>query len=157
MDTSSARQPQTRRRCAVCPVVFNGRADKIYCSPACKEKARRMRLEATKTVASRGAVPSVIRGSNGVLIATVAQLGYLGRPDGVGAMVMDVTYGRGFWWTRWMPEFLVVHVGDFRDLAKNSDCCPAICFDPPYISTGRRETSSIDRFYEAYGLAEVKG
>ena len=99
-------------------------------------------------------VPSVIRGSNGVLIATVARLGFLGRP---GATVLDVTYGRGLWWTRFHPDFLIAGKGDFRDRPEVDGSVDVVCFDPPYISTGNRETSTVDELYDRYGLGELKG
>ena len=154
MDTSGTRQPQTRRRCAVCPVVFEGRSDKLYCSDACRSKARRNRLAVTKNVTARGAVQSVLRGTNGVLLAAVAQLGYLGKPDDT---VLDLTYGNGFWWTRYRPEFLIIGVGDFRDRPEVDGSVPVVCFDPPYISTGSRDKSTVESFYKRYGLGEVQG
>jgi hypothetical protein len=103
-----------------------------------------------------GPVPSVIRGSNGVLIARVAELGYLGKPDDI---VVDVTYGRGKWWTRYRPEHLIEGVDDFTDMGLWGDQMPitAICFDPPYISTGNRATSTIPDFYARYGIGERSG
>jgi hypothetical protein len=97
----------------------------------------------------------VIRGSNGVLIATIAQLGYLD-----GEYVLDVTYGEGKWWTRYRPDVLIEgtkETEDFRHRPEDNDSVPVITFDPPYISTGSRETSSVDRFYSAYGLGDLKG
>jgi hypothetical protein len=101
----------------------------------------------------------VIRGSNGVLIATVARLGYLGGPDDP---VLDVTYGRGLWWTRYRPPELVTHDlaldgVDFRHLPEADASVPVLCFDPPYISTGSRETSTTDDLYDRFGLGELKG
>jgi hypothetical protein len=84
----------------------------------------------------------------------VAQLGYLGDLD---ATVLDLTYGRGFWWTRYRPTWLLTEVDDFTATGINDDAVGVVCFDPPYISTGSRETSSIDHFYARYGLGELKG
>jgi hypothetical protein len=89
-----------------------------------------------------------------VLIATVARLGYLGTPDDT---VLDVTYGRGLWWTRYQPARLVAGLGDFRNRPEADGSVPVVCFDPPYISTGSRETSSVDDLYARYGLGELKG
>lgn len=107
-----------------------------------------------------GPVESVIRTrSNGALIAKVAQLGYLGDPDDV---VLDTTYGRGLWWTRYRPTNLIAHDieldgVDFRDLPEDTESIPVVCYDPPYISTGNRETSSVDNLYDRYGLGDLKG
>jgi len=106
-----------------------------------------------------GPVPTVIRGSNGVLIATVARLGYLGTPD---ATVIDVTYGRGLWWTQYHPADLVAHDlatdgVNFCELPEADGSMSVVCFDPPYISTGNRETSSVGELYDRFGLGNLKG
>jgi ubiquinone/menaquinone biosynthesis C-methylase UbiE len=88
------------------------------------------------------------------LIATVARLGYVGSP---GDTVLDVTFGRGLWWTRYRPEFLIIGQGDFRDRPEVDGSVKVICFDPPYISTGNRGTSTVDTFYGRYGLGEIAG
>lgn len=109
---------------------------------------------------STGPVSSVVRGSNGVLIATAARLGYLGGPN---STVLDVTYGRGLWWTMYRPPNLARHDRftldgvDFRQLPEADNSVEIVCFDPPYISTGSRETSSVDDLYDRFGLGEAKG
>jgi hypothetical protein len=152
------RLPITKRRCAGCNAVIDGRPNKLYCSAACKQAALRRRQSVTlvspKPLRNRRAVPSVVEGSNGVLLAAVARLGYLGGPRDA---VLDLTYGRGLWWTRYRPRCLIVGIGDFRDRPEVDGSVPVVCFDPPYISTGNRATSSIDDFYERFGLGEVKG
>ncbi len=145
----------TKRRCAGCSTVISeGRSDKVYCSQACKKRVYRWAEAGTKNVPASRSVSSLIRGSNGALIARVARLGYLGEPDDI---VLDVTYGRGLWWTRYRPARLIEGVGDFRDRPEVDDSVQVVCFDPPYISTGNRSTSSIDDFYDRYGLGEVNG
>lgn len=137
-----------KRRCAGCNRVITGRPNKLYCSARC-------RWRMGKTAEKSSAVPSVIRGSNGKLIATVARLGYLGGPD---SMVLDVTYGRGLWWTVYRPAFLIKGDGDFRDRPDLADdSVDVVCFDPPYISTGSRDRSTVDEFYDRYGLGDLKG
>lgn len=116
--------------------------------------AAHRRQTVTKDVTVSGPVASVIRGSNGVLIATVARLGYVGGPDD---LVLDVTYGRGLWWTRYRPPRLMAGRGDFRDRPEVDGSVRVVCFDPPYISTGNRDTSSVDDLYARYGLGEMKG
>lgn len=144
----------TKRRCAGCNRVIDGRPNKRYCSKRCADRAAQQRRRTPDILSGVSAVPSVIRGSNGVLIATVARLGYLGDPD---ELVLDVTYGRGLWWTRYRPSNLIVGDGDFRHLPQLDGSIPVVCFDPPYISTGSRETSSVDNFYDRYGLGDLKG
>lgn len=34
---------------------------------------------------------------------------------------------------------------------------PVVCFDPPYISTGSKDTSSVEAFYDRYGLGDHRG
>jgi hypothetical protein len=105
-------------------------------------------------------VSTVVRGSNGVLIATVARLGYLGEPT---SAVLDVTYGRGSFWTRHRPAGLIAHDlytldgVDFLDLPETAGSMPCVIFDPPYISTGSRDTSSVDDLYDRFGLGELNG
>jgi hypothetical protein len=136
-----------KRRCAGCFAVIDGRPNKLYCSDKC-------RWRMTKTAEKTSAVPSIIRGTNGVLIAKVAQLGYLGGPEDT---VLDLTYGRGGWWTRHRPDRLDVFDGDFTDTGKADDSVPVVCLDPPYISTGTKATSTIPDFYDRYGVGELSG
>lgn len=144
----------TKRRCAGCNRVIDGRPNKRYCSEGCKQRGKRQRQTVSKTDTVSGPVPSVIRGSNGVLIATVARLGYLGDPDD---LVFDLTPGRGLWWTRYQPPNLISSGYDFRHVPEADNSIPVICFDPPYISTGSRDTSSVDDLYDRYGLGDLKG
>jgi hypothetical protein len=85
------------------------------------------------------------------LIANAARLGYLDGP------VLDLTFGRGAWWTVWRPFDLMAFDGDFTDTGIADDAAPVICFDPPYISTGTKATSSIPDFYDRYGVGELSG
>jgi hypothetical protein len=152
------------RRCAGCFAIIDGRSDRLYCSDGCRQRAYRQRHRAVtkkgdRTVTARGPVPSVVRGTNGVLIAHAARLGYLGGPDDV---VLDVTYGRGKWWTRYRPKNLIAHDlaldgVDFRHLPEADNSVRVVCFDPPYITTGKREMSTVDHLYARYGLGEMKG
>lgn len=102
----------------------------------------------------------MIESTNGTLIAEVARLGYLGGPR---ATVLDVTYGRGSFWTRYRPKNLVTHDlhtldgVSFLDLPEANDSIKVVVFDPPYISTGSRDTSSVDDLYDRFGLGSAKG
>lgn len=145
----------TKRRCAGCSKVIDGRPNKRYCSTRCRNLATvKRRRNGDKVSPVPSSIPSVIRGSNGVLIATVARLGYLGRPT---STVLDVTHGRGLWWTRYRPAGLVIGTDDFRHRPDPDASVEIVTYDPPYISTGNRETSSVDDFYDRYGLGELKG
>lgn len=102
-------------------------------------------------------VQSVLAGTNADLIRAVAPLYLTGT-------VLDTTYGRGMWWTRWRPEQLVTHDieldgVDFRQLPHPDASFDAVCFDPPYVprhgpgdATMRRDQDFRDR----YGLAESR-
>jgi hypothetical protein len=140
-----------KRRCAGCNKVIDGWTQKLYCSESCRQRAHRRRAAVTKTVTARASITSVVQGTNGVLIAAAARLGYLDGP------VLDLTYGRGAWWTVYRPHELIIFDGDFTDTDMVDNCCPVICFDPPYISTGTRATSTIPDFYDRYGIGELSG
>ena len=102
-------------------------------------------------------IRSVIKGSNAQLIAEIAPLWI--DPTG---LVLDVTYGRGLWWTVYKPRFfkahdMIVDGVDFRHLPEMSNSVDTVAYDPPYISTGSRKTSTVPDFYERYGLGNIKG
>lgn len=76
-------------------------------------------------------VGSVITGNNADLLAAIAPLYLHGRT------VLDVTYGRGRWWTKYRPESLVFHDlaidgVDFTDLPYDDKSFDVVCYDPPY-------------------------
>jgi len=107
------------------------------------EHAFRMgsQLPAGETILAATAWPN-----NAALIADCRRLGYLpGR-------VMDVTYGRGKWWTvGGEPEGLVKHDlrldgVDFRHLPHPDASFDAIAFDPPYKLNGT-PTDKVDAPY----------
>lgn len=103
-----------------------------------------------------GTVQSVVKShENGPLLAAVAQLWI--RP---GDLVLDVTYGRGNFWTDYRPERLVTHDlaldgVDFRQLPEADASVDVLVFDPPYIPQGGRDTSGIPQFLDRYGLMDV--
>ncbi len=149
----------TPRRCAGCFTIIEPRSNRLYHNDACKQRAYRQRSRRNgkggESVTAKGPVPCLIRGTNGMLIAEVARLGYLGGPED---MVLDVTPGREKWWTRHKPTNLVSREGvDFTHLPDADDSIPVVCYDPPYITTGNRDTSTIGDFYDRYGLGDIKG
>lgn len=99
-------------------------------------------------------VESVIRSqNNGPLIAAAAQL-WIRDDDSV----LDVTYGRGLFWTKYRPARLTAHDiivdgVDFRHLPEEDGSVDVVVFDPPYISTGGVQTSTLPEFLDRYGLA----
>lgn len=107
-------------------------------------------------------VQSVVKcATNGPLIAAAAQL-WIKDTD----FVVDMTYGRGKFWTCYRPANLVGHDlitdgVDFRQLPEGGGTVDVAVFDPPYISMGGRETSTLDvegrngasgEFNSRYGL-----
>lgn len=94
--------------------------------------------------------------SNADLIADVARLGYLQKHY----TTLDPTYGKGNWWKKWSPDYLVKHDitqdgVDFRDLDYVDNLFHAIAFDPPYVAKGGRETSGIKEMDSRYGMGEA--
>lgn len=91
--------------------------------------------------------------NNAELILAVHRLGYITDRD----RVLDPTYGRGLWWTRWRPQDLTTHDrkkdgSDFRDLSQYPDgWFTAIAFDPPYVAKGGRSTSGMKEMDDRYG------
>ncbi len=95
---------------------------------------------------------------NGDLIADVAKLGYIRDDD----CCIDLTYGKGTWWKRYRPTLLATndiddttkaeYHDDFRATKWFDDNFDVVAFDPPYISPGGRETSTIADFNSQFGL-----
>lgn len=105
-----------------------------------------------------GAMPlSVVHGLNADLIAGVAGLYLTGS-------VLDVTYGRGMWWTRFQPHPFGHHDlaqdgVDFRALPHADGSWHSVCFDPPYLPRhGPSDAPHVrdQDFRERYGLDESR-
>lgn len=96
--------------------------------------------------------------TNGDLIADVARLGWL-QAD---RLTFDPTYGLGNWWTQWQPDAhkfvyrsrLVEHDFDFRRTGYPDGEYEQIAYDPPYVATGGRTTTTMPEFQERYGIGE---
>ena len=81
--------------------------------------------------------------------------------------ILDPTYGRGLWWRRWWPDRDIVQNDhnpkakctyhyDFRRFPSTwADTFDAVTFDPPYVSTGGRKTSTIPDFNHRFGLTDA--
>lgn len=94
--------------------------------------------------------------TNAHLIADVARLGYLRLAD----RVLDPTHGRGTWWKLWRPTELVtynspVDGSDYRQIDEPAASFDAAAYDPPYVCTGGRSTSTIGEFNDRYGLSDT--
>lgn len=90
---------------------------------------------------------------NGELIADVAALGYLRLED----RTLDMTWGRGRFWTRFRPTVLVgVDLNTDADVRADNADLPfadstfdAVVYDPPYKLNG---TPSLGDFDNRYGV-----
>lgn len=77
------------------------------------------------------------------------------------ALVVDVTYGKGLFWSEYRPQNLIAHdlyVGDgvdFRNLPELDESVDVVVLDPPYTSIGGRQTSGVNDFNTRYGLIEA--
>lgn len=94
--------------------------------------------------------------SNAELIVDCVRLGYL-REEWA---TLDPTYGRGVWWKAWRPPNLITHDieldgVDFRQLPEPNASFDAVAFDPPYVCTGGRTTSTIPDFNARFGLIDT--
>ena len=105
----------------------------------------------------RGALlGSVVAGTNADLVAAIAPI-YL-----EGHSVMDVTYGRGGWWKRYLPPSLIAHDlahdgVDFRSLPELDGSVDVVCFDPPYIRAGGPATTArAADFRDRFGIGQPR-
>lgn len=123
-------------------------------------RARR-RAVPRKLLTSRPVLSVCTERNNGPLIAEVAQL-WIKPID----RVVDLTYGRGLYWTYFQPKSLVTndlhteadHHFDYRNLPSSwAQSFDVVVFDPPYTSTGSYDTSTVQDHYERYGLGKTKG
>jgi tRNA G10 N-methylase Trm11 len=94
--------------------------------------------------------------NNAELIAATARLGYIKQTD----KVLDPTYGRGKWWTEFRPDDLTTHDKkldgvDFRNLPYDPETFDVVAFDPPYVSTGGRQTTTMPDFADRYGMTDA--
>lgn len=96
-------------------------------------------------------IASVFTGRrNGDLLAAIAPLYLTGS-------VLDVTYGRGHWWTRFTPDPFTFHDlaldgVDFRDLPHPDRAFDAVAFDPPYLPQGGATSTTDGGFRQRFGL-----
>lgn len=88
------------------------------------------------------------------MILDVVRLGYLKDTD----FLLDPTYGKGKWWTRWrepdVTHDLTTGV-DFRRLPEADGTFDSVAFDPPYVAMGGRKTTGIQEFFDRYGLTDA--
>ena len=95
---------------------------------------------------------SVFAGSNAELLRAVAPLYLTGS-------VLDVTYGEGKWWDLFRPDPFAAHDlykldgVDFRALPEGDRSIDTVCFDPPYVESGGRNSSGRQGFLDSYGIS----
>lgn len=98
-------------------------------------------------------ITAVQTGTNAKLIATAQELYPM---DG---NVLDLTPGpaKG-WWSEYHPDFLsyLARDLDFRDTGLPSEGYDHVCFDPPYVAPGGRETSTIAEMNEQFGMLDTE-
>lgn len=98
-------------------------------------------------------LPSVFVGTNADLMRAVA-------PYYLTGTVLDVTYGEGNWWTRFMPAHFTAHDKykldgvDFTSLPEGDNTIDTVCFDPPYVPQGGTGTTDGAAFRHRFGLTE---
>lgn len=94
--------------------------------------------------------------SNAELIEACAKLGY------IGSNVLDPTWGRGTWWKNYTPESLTLadrildEDYDFTLMPWDANTFDTVAFDPPYVSAGGRETTTLGEYHNRYGMDKAK-
>ena len=112
--------------------------------------------------------------SNAEMIEDVVRLGHIQPAD----RLIDLTWGSGVWWKKYTHpgEFVAncadvdkagrlktpeLQLGwswiqrDFRNTELPDASFDKVTFDPPYVSKGGRDTSTIPKFLAAYGLRDA--
>lgn len=78
--------------------------------------------------------------------------------------VLDLTYGRGRFWTKYRPELFVTSdkyapadmaLDYLRLPTQLVEWCDVVVFDPPYITTGTKTKTTVPEMYARYGLANA--
>jgi hypothetical protein len=106
-----------------------------------------------------GYVVAVSRSSNAHRIDDLRLLGWL-NPE---QAILDVTYGKGRWWSIFRPPHLTrsdryyqhdrgVHAWDFTDLPIRDASVDVVAFDPPYKLNGTPTAAADSDVDAAYGV-----
>jgi hypothetical protein len=93
--------------------------------------------------------------TNADMILDLVRIGYIRLDDSV----LDPTYGRGKWWTKYTPTnftFSDLKTGvDFTDLPHADGTFDVVTYDPPYVCVGGRATTGIAELHDRYGLTDA--
>lgn len=93
--------------------------------------------------------------TNADLVVDLVRLGYILDTDSV----LDPTFGRGKWWTKFRPVNLTTHDRytldgvDFRALPHDADSFDVVAFDPPYVCPGGIRSSTTKDLHDRFGMA----
>jgi len=77
-----------------------------------------------------------------------------------GCSVLDVTYGQGSWWKRYLPDRFTYHDLqldgiDFRALPYPAASFDVVTYDPPYVATGpATDNADAHDTRAAYGIEQ---
>jgi hypothetical protein len=118
-----------------------------------------MRASSRPTNAAQPVVRAIgDRTTNAELIADCNRLGYLAGP------VLDVTYGRGAFWSAYRPRDLTTndldptlgaqHHHDFRHLPWADRCFATVVYDPPYKLSGTSKRRGASALNARYGIGD---
>jgi hypothetical protein len=97
---------------------------------------------------------SVQTGTNADLMFAIKDLYLTGS-------VLDVTYGEGKWWDRVKPDPFTAHDlykldgVNFRALPEATSSIETVCFDPPYVISGGKSSSTAGTFQDNYGIGDA--
>ena len=153
-------------KCQYCHKRFRpARSDTKTCSHRCRQRAFERRLSVRKNGDGYGLITTVYYGYNSFLIRACAKL-YI--PDG--ALVADVTFGLGRFWTKTnttrftllksdlMSRDSSVTQMDLRALSYQTESLDVVVLDPPYLHRSNATTDEgKHRFDRAYNNASTTG
>lgn len=137
-------------------LTWHGHPDGVCCEePDCYQ---RVHAGPKPQVEDDAPVMAIIEGDNTDVIEACHRLGYINDHD----YVLDPTYGKGRWWTKWRPAVERFNTSDidperslpgpidFRDMPYDDSSFDVVAFDPPYKLNGTGGSHASD---EAYGVA----
>jgi hypothetical protein len=98
---------------------------------------------------------------NSEMVLDARKLDYINEDS----FTLDPTFQDGTWWKHWRPESLVTNsldpangadlCFDFRRAPFPDETFDAITYDPPYVSKGGRDTSTMQDHQRRYGIGDA--